>query len=148
MDAFQTLNLRKNASFLDIGCGKGYVLLCAHQYGFQEIAGIEKSPRLAAIARKNLNRANILAQIYQQDAQAFGDFSSYSVFYMFNPFSERVMQNVVRRILESLENNPRQVDILYANPTCHHLIAPHASSLNVVKGKIAGYKSCIVAYQL
>src|SRR5262245_24487752 len=48
------LELPKACTFLDIGAGKGRVLLIACQYGFEKVVGIEFSPQLCAIARKNI----------------------------------------------------------------------------------------------
>src|SRR5688572_3346622 len=61
------LHLPRDCNFLDIGSGKGRVLLIASQYGFRKIVGIEFSPELCAIARKNVEvfcrRAKPLASI-------------------------------------------------------------------------------------
>lgn len=148
LEAFQQLELPSDAAFLDIGCGKGYVLLHAHRYGFQQVAGIEKNSTLTAIARRNLRRARIPATIYEQDVLDFQHFDSYSVFYMFNPFSEAVMLKIVERFAASVKKVPRKIYILYANPTCHHLLASLSVSFRTVNGRIAGYDSCIAIYTL
>lgn len=43
-------------TLIDIGCGKGRVLMLATEYAFREIIGIEIDPRLTRIARKNLHK--------------------------------------------------------------------------------------------
>ena len=43
-------------TLVDIGCGKGRVLMLASEFAFREIVGIELNPRLARVARKNLQR--------------------------------------------------------------------------------------------
>ena len=43
-------------TLVDIGCGKGRVLMLATEYGFREIVGVELNPPLARVARKNLRK--------------------------------------------------------------------------------------------
>ena len=43
-------------SFIDLGCGKGRVLLLATGYPFRSVTGLELNPRLARIAGRNLRR--------------------------------------------------------------------------------------------
>ncbi len=44
----------KRPRFIDVGCGKGRVLIVAAAYPFKRIRGVEYSPQLAAICRTNL----------------------------------------------------------------------------------------------
>jgi len=41
-------------TLVDIGCGKGRVLMLGTEYGFREIVGVELDPGLARVARRNL----------------------------------------------------------------------------------------------
>lgn len=41
-------------AFLDLGCGKGRIVLLASEYPFRQVTGVELHPGLAAIARRNL----------------------------------------------------------------------------------------------
>ena len=43
-------------TLVDIGCGKGRVLMLASEYAFREIVGVELDPRLAGVARRNLRK--------------------------------------------------------------------------------------------
>ena len=43
-------------ALVDIGCGKGRVLMMAAEYAFREIVGVELDPALARVARNNLSR--------------------------------------------------------------------------------------------
>ena len=47
------LNIPPGKVFVDLGCGKGIVLLVASDFGFKEARGIEFSPVLCDIAIKN-----------------------------------------------------------------------------------------------
>jgi cyclopropane fatty-acyl-phospholipid synthase-like methyltransferase len=46
------LDLPKDSSFVDLGSGKGRVLLIAAQFGFQRVIGVEFSRELCEIARE------------------------------------------------------------------------------------------------
>jgi predicted RNA methylase len=41
-------------TFVDIGSGKGRALIIAAEYAFKRIIGVEYSPSLATICRRNL----------------------------------------------------------------------------------------------
>ena len=43
-------------TLVDIGCGKGRVLMLAAEYAFREIVGVELDPKLVRVARQNLSR--------------------------------------------------------------------------------------------
>src|SRR3954453_20019425 len=43
-------------TLVDIGCGKGRVLMLATEYAFREIAGVELNPALARLARRNVRK--------------------------------------------------------------------------------------------
>jgi predicted RNA methylase len=42
-------------TFVDLGSGKGRVLIVAAMYPFKRIIGVEYSPDLATVCRRNLN---------------------------------------------------------------------------------------------
>ena len=41
-------------TFIDLGCGKGCMLLIAAQFPFRQVRGVEFAPALQAIAEKNI----------------------------------------------------------------------------------------------
>ena len=47
---------REDYALVDIGCGKGRVLMMAAAYPFREMVGVELNPALARVARKNLKK--------------------------------------------------------------------------------------------
>jgi len=105
---------------VDFGCGKGRVLAVAARYGFTEITGVEFSPALCALAEKNLD---VVRPIYPgarftvvcEDATRYHIGPRERVFFFFNPFDEVVLLAVVKNLLASLREHPRQVYVLYAN---------------------------------
>jgi hypothetical protein len=121
---FKHMNLGADNVFVDIGCGKGRVLLFAAQYNLRKVIGIEMDSELANAARAILQRVvtKTPVEIIQSDA-ATCDLSEGTVFYMFNPFGERTMKMVLDNIERSWIANPREIWIVYGTPI-------HASVLN------------------
>jgi hypothetical protein len=110
-------------TFVDLGSGKGLVLLLASNFPFRRIVGVEFSPQLHCIAERNIRNYRNPAQRCRRIESLLGDVVEYQipeeqeVLYLFNPFNERVMEALVSNIRRSLENHPRSLFILYKNPT-------------------------------
>jgi SAM-dependent methyltransferase len=110
-------------AIVDLGCGKGGVLISLTKYPFSKITGVEISPDKVKIARKNLAKLKINnVNIECCAAEHFKDLSEYNYFYFFNPFPCTVMKEVLNNIEKSLMQNWRRVTIIYLNPLCHDLI--------------------------
>jgi len=106
-------------TFIDLGCGKGRVLLVAANFGFKQVIGVEFSHELAEIAKKNLRKMGIAnAAVVQTDAAKYRFPDSDMVVYLFNPFSEEVMQTVISNLRESLA---KKIYVIYVNPRCARL---------------------------
>lgn len=111
------LDYTKNTAFLDVGCGKGFVLKSAAQRPFQRCDGVEYDERIAGICKKNLRRLKIEnVQIFCGDAREFEEYGKYDTFFFFNPFGEEIFQEVLKKIPTGGST------IIYHNPTCHQLI--------------------------
>jgi predicted RNA methylase len=100
-------------SFIDLGCGKGRALLLANEFNFSQIIGIEFAPKLAAVARKNCQRAGVSATVLSQDAAQFSFPPGDSVVYLYNPFGPTVMDPVLDRLLAATST---KCYIVYVNP--------------------------------
>jgi trans-aconitate methyltransferase len=48
------VHLPRDGVFVDVGCGKGRILLLAVEHGLNRVVGIEISPTLCKIAEKNI----------------------------------------------------------------------------------------------
>jgi SAM-dependent methyltransferase len=122
------LHLPRDCNFVDIGSGKGRVLLIASQYGFRKVVGIEFSGELCAIARRNaelfFRTAKPLSsiEVIEADATKYHFHAEDRVLFMYNPFDAFVMARVVDNIRSSLEENPRRVWLIYNTPLHHDVI--------------------------
>jgi len=119
----KTLSIKPTDSIVDLGCGKGGAMLTLAKYPFCRVDGVEISDSLCHTAEHNLRRAGVQnSVIYCCDAGAFQNFDSYTYIYMYNPFPEAVMQTVMENIHRSLERVPRELVLIYKNPTCERSI--------------------------
>jgi SAM-dependent methyltransferase len=116
-------------TFIDIGSGKGRVLLMAADYPFRRILGIELLPALHRVAQENLSA-------YKSDSQqcfaletVCGDAREFIfpaepiMLYLFNPLPELALIEVVANLDHSLRQFPRVVYLLYHNPLLEHVLA-------------------------
>ena len=112
------LRLGSGDIFVDLGCGKGRVLCCASMRKPARSIGIEYAPSLADSARNNaaaLRAGHSAIDVKTMEAQQF-DFTEGNVFYMFHPFGEHTMREVMNRLKDGLERSPRLIRIVYLNP--------------------------------
>jgi SAM-dependent methyltransferase len=126
-----TLNFR-DFTFVDLGSGKGRTLLMASDYPFRRIVGVELLPSLHQIAQQNLGR-------YKNDSQRCfalesicGNATAFPlpdgplVIYLFNPFPESGMRQLVANLEHTLRAHPRPVYVLYHNPLLEHALSESA----------------------
>ena len=119
LTAFRKLS--SEASIVDLGCGKGRVMVVAAYFGFTKITGIDFAKELCEEAGNNMNKtqntipginwevihANVLDYSISQDDV---------VFFMFNPFVEETLNAFLDKLHESCKIFPRKTWFLYASP--------------------------------
>lgn len=111
----------EEATFVDLGCGKGRAVLLAAGLPFAAVVGVELSPTLADVARNNVRRfrGTISAggvEIVTGDAATYRFPPTPLVVFLYHPFDEVVMRHVVHALERSLEAQPRRVVVLYVKP--------------------------------
>ncbi len=123
------LELSKDKVFVDVGSGKGRVLLLAASSGFKKVRGIEFCEGLCSQARKNIQK--YLSQqtkdppqieIVHCDASKYEFRGDESIFYMFNPFDAVVMRGFMKNLSEELFKKPREIHLIYQVPLEDSLI--------------------------
>ena len=108
--------------FVDLGSGKGRVSLLAAQHPFKSVVGVEFVPKLVRRARENLaslqSRSKLSCQVHfvQRDAVEYEFPLMPLVLYLFNPFSDVVLRQVLSNLSDSLKQKPRPIFIMYYMP--------------------------------
>ena len=109
-------------TFVDLGSGKGRMLLIASEFPFRKVVGVEMREDLHAQAMKNARRyRHSTAQTSRIDCQLVDathfDFPAGKlVVYLFNPFSAEIMGRVFQRLDASFEQDPREIVLVYVHP--------------------------------
>ena len=129
-------------TFADLGSGKGAALLYAAEFPFKRIIGIEFSPLLHRIAERNLAnyRSRTIRTMKCRDCRSLCmDVTTWPIppeptlFYLFNPFTGKVLDTVVARLGRSLQDHPRDVVVIYYHPLSRHAAWDHADFLRQVR---------------
>lgn len=114
------------STFVDIGSGKGRVLLLASEHRFRKVLGIELSRRLHDVAVENISRWRSPKQrcfdldVVCVDAMEMTIPDGPLVLYFFVPFDAAVMRQVVARIEDSHRQDPRWIQMLYVTDPVTH----------------------------
>lgn len=115
-------------TFIDLGSGKGRALLLASEYPFRRIIGVEILPELHAVAEENLRKFSSERQkckrleVWCGDARDFAFPLEPTLIYIFNPFFEPVLEQVLANLLKSLQESPRPLILVYANPVSQGIV--------------------------
>lgn len=108
--------------FVDLGSGKGRILMYASACPFRRIVGVEFAAELHAAASENVARGRHPRQrcadieVVHCDAVEFEIPDDPCVFFLFNPFERYVLEQVVDNIRVSYERHPRPMYVVYHNP--------------------------------
>ena len=146
------LHIPQDQVFVDIGSGKGRVLLMALDFGFKKIVGVEYAPELCEVARKNLNvwrrQHEYLApvEIHCCDASEYDFKEGETVIYLFNPFDALVLTKLLQRLAESLRIEPRKIWLIYCFPRWHDVIASHGMFAQLGIYIYGGYEFAVYTY--
>jgi hypothetical protein len=146
--------------FVDMGSGKGAVLLYALDYPFRRILGVELSPQLHAIAQRNLEhvqgrRSRPLVGAASGDGVVTGsdevlqsgmrarslcmsaaDFifpPEPTLVFLGNPFKGQLLDTVVGNLGRSLQQHPREVLVVYYHRLSRHGAWDGAVFLEVIR---------------
>lgn len=114
-------------TFVDLGSGKGRALLLASEYSFRRIIGVEFAPQLVDAAERNIASYRSSQakgcrdiQLVCEDAAHYELPEGPLVVYLYNPFRERVM----REVLAGIERAARSqiVYVVYSLPVLRILL--------------------------
>ena len=109
-------------TFIDLGSGKGRTLLMASEYPFRRIIGVELLAELNQVAQQNIARYRsqqrqkcCAIESHAGDARSFEFPREAFVLYLFNPFPEYVLREVLANLHRSVTIHPREVYVIYHN---------------------------------
>jgi hypothetical protein len=112
-------------SFVDVGSGKGLVVLLASREPYRHVHGVELAPDLHAIARTNhekflaRHRAATPVTWWCMNALDFPMPEGNLVVYLYNPFDELLTAHLVDRLAAA--DGRRHLVIVYINPVHRHV---------------------------
>jgi len=122
LELMRKLDLPRGVGFVDLGSGKGRVLMLAALAGFERIIGVEYSERLCEIARTNLRRfvhktgVNAQIEVIQSDVINFRFSPEQSIFFLYNPFGKEALDLMLENLSDSLAECFRPVWLIYNTP--------------------------------
>jgi SAM-dependent methyltransferase len=115
-----------NADFIDVGCGKGKVLLVWKKYFSRfkniKIIGIDYSKNLLDICEKNARIKGIKdIELWNTDVTTIdpSDFRENMLCYLYNPFNEQILD----KFLANLTN--KNICLIYNNPQYLNVLTEH-----------------------
>jgi hypothetical protein len=109
-------------AFVDLGSGKGRVLLVASEFPFLSIVGVEFARELNEIACENIRSYRSTTQKCGKLQSLHADAAEFEfppvplVIYLFNPFGPGVLVPVLRNLQRSLGSQPRDAVLIYIAP--------------------------------
>jgi predicted RNA methylase len=109
-------------SFVDLGCGKGRVLLVVARQPFRKIVGVEISTELAAIAKRNIAQFRPSSEqvraitVENTDVREFAMPPGNLLIHMYHPFDPSITAAVLAR-LAAVREPPRRVVVAYLTYT-------------------------------
>lgn len=125
---FEEYKFEKTDVVVDFGCGKGRFPFYVNHHFKASVTGVEMSGQLYLDALQNQSsymekRKNMKGFIRFENglAEEYIIEETDNRFYFFNPFSIQIFMNVIDRILESVEQKNRQVDIILYYPTSDYI---------------------------
>jgi SAM-dependent methyltransferase len=142
--------------FADFGSGKGRIVVLAARYPFKRVIGVELSPELHEVARRNVerNRRRLDSgriELVNADALDYEIPDDLTVAYFFNPFKGDIFAGVLDRLLRSLDSNPRTLRLIYVNPVEDErvLATGRATVVRTVQGPGGGDRTrSVTLYEL
>jgi SAM-dependent methyltransferase len=114
--------------FLDLGSGKGRVVLQAARWPFKRVVGVELSADLNAVARANLEASRPRlrchdVELVEADLLHYRIPDDVTVVYAYNPVAGPVFDAAMEALIASYDRAPRRMRLLYRYPREHNRLA-------------------------
>ena len=115
-------------TFIDLGAGKGRIMLLASNFSFRRVLGVEFIPELQATATRNIELYQAPSRHCQDVQCILSDVCDFEfpkeplVIFMWHPFVGPVFERVMENLAASLRKDPREVYVVYLKPEFEHLV--------------------------
>jgi cyclopropane fatty-acyl-phospholipid synthase-like methyltransferase len=125
---FSSLNINNNDILLDVGCGKGMVMMAAIEFNFLQVRGFDHSKYLCQICLKNLNhyshkiRAKTTYKVAEKSALDYVFKGDETILYLFNPFSASITEEFIKKLYNSIKKRKRKVRIISRGWNCESVL--------------------------
>jgi hypothetical protein len=111
----------------DLGAGKGAALIVAATFPVSRVIGVEVSEQLAAVARRNVERAGDRlrarqTEVITADAVDWSPPDDLTVALMYCPFTGEVFGRVVEHLLSLVDRRARPLRLVYVFPAEHNAL--------------------------
>ncbi len=117
---------RTATTYLDVGCGKGRMLIQASEAGFPSVVGVEFAKPLAQTARENLQSALGQTQgqwrIDEADARTYRYPDGPLALFIYNPFDPPVFEAFLANLRKDLAARPREMRLIYNHTLCGDML--------------------------
>lgn len=109
------LKLTSNDVMVDLGCGTGRAIFFFATTPIKKVIGTEFNPDILSILKKNMHKYhynNKKIKICNMDVSDYR-FRDENILFIFNPFGEKTLKDVLNNLEQSLMENNRTVRIVY-----------------------------------
>lgn len=114
----QACSIPPGSRIIDFGSGKGGAVFTMARFPFTEVLGIELSPELVSIAKRNAQSLNVSNVHFEcrSATEVTVDLDRFSHIYFFNPFSPAIFRQVYQNLVDSLKRKPRMLTVICKHP--------------------------------
>ena len=114
-------------SILDLGCGKGRMMIAAPHFGFTNITGIDFAKEICEQAIANMKKKEkqfpgIRWKVINENVENYNIAPDDCVFFMFNPFNQSVLKSFLKKLDISCDQYARSTYFIYASPQHQKLL--------------------------
>ncbi|RAP52293.1 MAG: 16S rRNA (cytosine(1402)-N(4))-methyltransferase [Methanosphaera sp. rholeuAM270] len=127
--------IKKEDTLVDYGCGKGRIAFFLNNQVGCKVIGIDHSKRLLEMANQNLEsygKKSNIKFVHSKAEEYVPDEAN--LFFFYNPFSTKIFRQVLKRINESRDNNPREIIIFFYYSTIEYkMYLPTEERIKLIK---------------
>src|SRR5258706_2882714 len=120
--AITALGTIDHHEFIDIGCGKGRAMVVASEFPFRSISGIELSPQLTKVARRNISTvqrgfpARPPVEAIEGNAITFPLPKAKLALFFCHSFGEELLSQLISNLETAISSGIGPVFFVYYNP--------------------------------